>query len=263
MTFQETVLLSAVAGATIFIGLPVGRLRNLSIRAQVMLTTAAAGVILFLIWDILSQAIGPVEVALEAARTGVAPVGDFVVAAAILGVSLSVGLLSVVWLNRRLRPSPGDLGRPVRPHDVALGTAAGLGLHNLSEGLAIGGSAASGATSLALVLVIGFALHNATEGFGIAAPLASGERPSWTFLGLTGLIGGGPTFLGGVIGYLFAAPLVSLGFLGIAAGALIFVFNEMISVARRSATPMAANVALLTGLLVAFATDFVLIAAGA
>ena len=43
--------------------------------------------------------------------------------------------------------------------------------------LAIGGSAASGATSLALVLVIGFALHNATEGFGIAAPLTSGERP--------------------------------------------------------------------------------------
>ncbi|MGZ8502115.1 MAG: ZIP family metal transporter [Candidatus Limnocylindrales bacterium] len=260
MTFEQTVLLSAIAGATIFIGLPVGRLRNLSTRAQVMLTTAAAGVILFLIWDILSQAVEPVEAALESARTGEGPVADFVVAAGILAVSLSAGLLSIVWLTRRLRPTPG---RAIQPREIALGTAVGLGLHNLSEGLAIGGSAASGATSLALVLVIGFALHNATEGFGIAAPLASGERPSWAFLGLTGLIGGGPTFVGGVIGYLLAAPLVSIGFLGLAAGALIFVFNEMISVARRSAAPMAANVALLAGLLVAFATDFLLVAAGA
>ena len=259
MTFGQTVLLSAFAGATIFIGLPVGRLRNLSIRAQVMLTTSAAGVILFLIWDILSQAVEPVEAALVAARSGEGPVADFVVAAGILAVSLSAGLLSIVWLTRRLRPIPGSA---VRPREIALGTAIGLGLHNLSEGLAIGGSAASGATSLALVLVIGFALHNATEGFGIAAPLASGERPSWTFLGLTGLIGGGPTFVGGVLGYLFAAPLVSIGFLGLAAGALIFVFNEMISVARRSAAPMASNVALLAGLLIAFATDFVLVAAG-
>ena len=76
-------------------------------------------------------------------------------------------------------------------------------------------------------------------------------------------IGGGPTFVGGVSATLFASPLMSLAFLGLAAGALIFVFNEMISVSRRSATPMAANVALLTGLLVAFATDFLLVAAGA
>ncbi|MDP9482865.1 MAG: zinc permease, partial [Chloroflexota bacterium] len=170
MTFEQTVLLSAIAGGTIFIGLPVGRLRNLSIRTQVMLTTAAAGVILFLIWDILSGAVEPVEAALEAARTGAGPVGDFVAKAGILGLSLSIGMLSIVWLTRRLRPSAGDVARPVKPREVALGTAAGLGLHNLSEGLAIGGSAASGATSLALVLVIGFALHNATEGFGIAAP---------------------------------------------------------------------------------------------
>lgn len=44
--------------------------------------------------------------------------------------------------------------------------AAGIGLHNFAEGLAIGNSAAAGDISLALILVIGFALHNATEGFG-------------------------------------------------------------------------------------------------
>ena len=50
--------------------------------------------------------------------------------------------------------------------------ACGIGLHNFSEGLAIGNSAATGELSLALLLIIGFGLHNATEGFGIVAPLA-------------------------------------------------------------------------------------------
>ena len=65
MSFEQTVLLSLLAGLTIFLGLPVGRLRNLSTRTQALLTTAAAGVILFLIWDILAQAVEPVEEALD------------------------------------------------------------------------------------------------------------------------------------------------------------------------------------------------------
>ena len=259
MTFEQTVLLSALAGATIFLGLPVGRLRNLSARTQVMLTTAAAGVILFLIWDILSLAVEPVEAALESAQGG-GGTSDFIINAFVLAASLAFGLLSIVWLTRHLRV-PG--GAPIDPRKVALGTAIGLGLHNLSEGLAIGASSASGATSLALLLVIGFALHNATEGFGIAAPLAGIERPTWGFLAGMGLIAGGPTFIGGVIGYTFASPLLSTAFLGVAAGALIFVFNEMMAVARRASAPMWANAALLVGLFVAFGTDFLLVIAGA
>src|SRR5881398_4095569 len=79
---------------------------------------------------------------------------------------------------------------------LAVFIATGIGLHNFSEGLAIGQSAARNELSLALVLIIGFGLHNATEGFGIVAPLA-GEKdpPSWRFLGLLGLIGGAPTFV--------------------------------------------------------------------
>jgi ZIP family zinc transporter len=259
MTLGETALLSAFAGATIFLGLPVGRLRGLSTRAQVMLTAAAAGVILFLIWDILSQAVEPIEASIESARGGGSS-SDFVIDAAVLIVSLAVGLMSIVWLTGRLRPTPGAT---VDPHQVALGTAIGLGLHNLSEGLAIGSSAANGVTTLAFALVIGFALHNATEGFGIAAPLASGPRPTWGFLVMMGLIGGSPTFVGGILGYEFAAPLLSIAFLGLAAGALIFVFNEMVAVTRRAGAPMWANTALLIGLLVAFGTDFWLVAAGA
>jgi ZIP family zinc transporter len=258
MPFEQAVFLSLIAGATIFLGLPVGRLRNLSARTQVTLTAAAGGIILFLLWDILSAAVEPVEAALEALPDG-GSAADFWVNAVALVLSVSVGLLSVAWISGRVRRSAGGL----EPSQIALGTAVGLGLHNLSEGLAIGQSAAIGETTLALLLVVGFAAHNATEGFGIAAPLTSGERPTWAFLGLLGLIGGGPTFLGGVIGYTFVSPILSIVFLGLAAGALIFVFNEMMAVARKFASPMMLAGALLVGLFVAFATDFLLVAAGA
>jgi zinc transporter, ZIP family len=260
MTFEQTVLLSALAGLTIYLGLPVGRLRNLSTRTQAILTTAAAGVILFLIWDILAQAVEPVEASLGAATGGTGPASDFLVDVTAFALSIAVGLISLVWLTGRIKARRTE---GIGPREIAIGTAVGLGLHNLSEGLAIGQSAATGETTFALILVIGFALHNATEGFGIAAPLTTGERPTWGFLVALGIIGGGPTFVGGVIGYSIVSPLASIVFLGLAAGALVFVFNEMMATSRRFAQPMAANVALLVGLLVAFGTDFLLVALGA
>src|SRR5690242_13125918 len=78
--------------------------------------------------------------------------------------------------------------------------ATAIGLHNFAEGLAIGVSAKTGEVALATVLIIGFGLHNATEGFGIVGPLG-GVRPSWGWLGLAGLIAGGPTLLGTIVGY--------------------------------------------------------------
>jgi len=261
MSFVQTVILSAFAGGTIFLGLPVGRLRNVSIRRQAALTTAAAGVILFLIYDVLSQAVGPVTMALDAARSGSGSSADFALDAAALGGSVAFGLLSVTYLTQRM--SARGRRPALSPQQIAIGTAVGLGLHNFSEGLAIGQSAATGATTFALLLVIGFALHNTTEGFAIGAPLSQGDRPTWAFLGGAGIVGGGPTFLGGILGYSIVSPLLSIAFLGLAAGALIFVFNEMMAVARRFSLPMVTGVALTLGLLVAFGTDFLLTAAGA
>jgi ZIP family zinc transporter len=65
--------------------------------------------------------------------------------------------------------------------------AAGIGLHNFSEGLAIGQAASGGELTLAVLLIVAFALCNTTEGFGIVGPLAAAEvrappglaRPGW------------------------------------------------------------------------------------
>src|SRR5207237_8516402 len=103
---------------------------------------------------------------------------------------------------------------PSPPRSLALAIATGLGLHNLSEGLAIGQAAHVGALAFTGVLAVGFALHNITEGFGIAAPMTTDtKKASWGFLGLTGLIGGGPTFIGTWIGYLASSTYFSVAFM--------------------------------------------------
>jgi len=228
--------LGAIAGATIFIGLPIG-------------------VLIFLLWDILTHAVDPIETALAAMHHGDRSLAALL---AIFAAGLAFGLLGLVYFNGRL------FGRtkhapPAAPRTLAMMIATGLGLHNLSEGLAIGQSAASGAVAFALVLVIGFALHNVTEGFGIAAPLATDTlKPSWGFLLAAGLIGGAPTFLGTVIGYIFTSTHIYVLFLALAAGALIYVVNEMFHIGRRLNSPAALAWGLLFGFLLAFATDLFL-----
>jgi ZIP family zinc transporter len=147
---------------------------------------------------------------------------------------------------------------------LALTIAVGIGLHNFGEGLAIGGSAGRGEIALATLLVIGFALHNATEGFGIVAPLASeADRPSWGFLLLTGLIGGGPTVVGTAIGRQFSSDPLSVIFLSLAAGSILYVVVQLIAVATRAGRRDLLYVGILTGLTAGFLTDAVVTAGGA
>ena len=141
---------------------------------------------------------------------------------------------------------------------LALLIATGIGLHNFSEGLAIGQAGAAGEIGLALLQIIGFGLHNATEGFGIAAPLAGRVVPQRRLLLLAGIVAGGPTFLGTVIGYAFHSPIVSVLFLATAIGALVFVIGELWSVLRRSGINALVTSALACGFLIALATEIVL-----
>ncbi|MEZ5063058.1 MAG: ZIP family metal transporter [Solirubrobacterales bacterium] len=110
--------------------------------------------------------------------------------------------------------------------------AAAIGVHNFAEGLAIGVAAQSGAIGLATVLILGFALQNATEGFGIVGPLGD-VRPSWRWLVGAGLIAGGPTFLGAVVGYQVTSEALELAFYGVAGGAILYVVGEIWQGMRR------------------------------
>jgi zinc transporter, ZIP family len=273
---SKVALLGAIAGFTIYLGLPMGRVRSHAPKLRAWLNALAVGILIFLVWDVLVHTWEPIEVALEDKRPGAA-LGDGVVLAAGIGV----GLLGLVyfdrWVARRTRArtasvvAGGDPGGPVAvpspvnsAAELGMLIAVGIGLHNFGEGLAIGSSAAAKELSLAVLLVIGFSLHNATEGFGIVAPMAAaGTRPSWRYLSLLGLIGGGPTLLGTLVGQRFTNDTVSIAFLSVAAGSILYVVIELLAVGRRFGLKEVTTWGLLAGLLLGFATDAVVTAAGA
>jgi ZIP family zinc transporter len=249
------VALGALAGGTIFLGLPVARMHGLPKAVQGFLNAFATGILVFLLWDILSHAGGPVEAAMSPNHSRF----SFAAMVAIFAIGIGVGLLGLVYFNRTLFGHLRHGSGAPTARSLSLAIATGLGLHNLSEGLAIGESAHVGAIAFTGVLAIGFALHNITEGFGIAAPMTTeSNRPSWAFLGLTGLIGGGPTFIGTWIGYLASSPYFSVAFLAVAAGALLYVLDELFSLGRKISTPPMFAWGLLAGFLVAYGTDLIL-----
>jgi ZIP family zinc transporter len=277
MGTAQTLLLGGVAGFTIFLGLPLGRMQGVKPGAKAFLAATATGILVFLLWDVLSEAVGPVEVALEDGRHG-----RFAWLAFLLAGGFFVGLMALVyydlWMKRRRRRAflgPGAASTAEFEHDhhftgmsparwLAIFIATGIGLHNFSEGLAIGQSAASDQISLAIVLIIGFGLHNATEGLGICAPLAGEQqRPTWRFLGLLGLIGGAPTFLGTVLGQVWVSESVSILFFALAAGSILYVVMELLNVGRMLSSKTLVTWGVLLGLFLGFATDFILKASGA
>jgi ZIP family zinc transporter len=276
----QILTLGAIAGFTIFPGLPLGRLQTVDTRLRAGLCAFATGILIFLLWDVISAGIEPVEHSLDGALEGTSSWGHVIGLASLFMATTAAGVMSLVYYDRWMARQRGKsmLGpgaasaaefernwvaglSPARWLAVLIAT--GIGIHNFAEGLAIGQEAAAGEIGLALVLIIGFGLHNATEGFGIVAPLAGdGERPSWRFLGLLGLIGGGPTFLGTLVGQAWVSETLSLAFLGLAAGSILFVIIELLAVTRRFNAHVVTTWALLAGLFLGFATDFVIDAAG-
>jgi ZIP family zinc transporter len=279
----QTLILGFIAGVTILLGLPLGRLKTPRQGLRQFLNALAIGILLFLIWDVLTHAYEPLDGALNNLHNGSGGMGPVLGYGSLFLGGIAFGLLSLAyyerWLAGKGRPRPFPPGAmavaEVRADRLGLAgwsparrlsllIAVGIGLHNFGEGLAIGGSAATGAIGLATVLVIGFALHNATEGFGIVAPLAAdGDRPSWGFLLAMGGIGGGPTFVGTVVGRQFTSDVMSTLFLTLAAGSILYVVIQLLGVARKVGRLELLYWGVMLGLAAGFITDMVVTAGGA
>jgi ZIP family zinc transporter len=277
MSTPQILLLGAIAGATIFLGLPIGRLQGLSSAARVGLSSLATGILIFLLWDVLTGGVEPIEAALDNRNWG-----TFTGLAALGLAGFALGLMSLVyyaeWLRRRARrhltaPRGVDAGgahsrtmwfeRMTAGSQLALLIAIGIGVHNFGEGLAIGQAASADQISLAVTLIVGFGLHNATEGFGICGPMsAEGTQPSWRYLVLLGVVGGGPTFLGTLLGQAWTSDAVSVLFFTVAAGSILYVVQELFAVNRLQGHAITAMWLTFAGIALGFATDFVVSAAG-
>ena len=281
MSFAQTAVLGALAGFTIYLGLPFGRLQLLSDRARVALAMFSVGVLAFIFVDVMEHAFGIAEQAVQSFKDDSGSLGNSLGLAALLGVGFGIGSAGLATIERRLRsmnPLPPISGGAVdvmtaeqmarqdsaaRARALRTGTtiAVAIGLHNFAEGLAIGVSAGTGAISLATVLIIGFALHNATEGLGIVGPLGD-VRPSWGWLGLVGLIGGAPTFLGAMLGYSVTSEPLELIFYAVSGGAILYVIGEIWNGMRRYGHRELGLWLLSVGFFVGVATDLVVVYGG-
>jgi ZIP family zinc transporter len=288
--------MGAIAGFTVFLGLPVAILRNISVRSKGFLNAISIGILLFLVADVLSNAWTTVKDETSRAYAGHSGVPAALLDLAVMLGGLGLGIFMLVVYERRYAKGV-VVAAPARqkvvvsteevvaiedsnhertllqrqqvtellgnPYNLATMIAMSIGLHNFAEGLAIGQSYASGAVALAVLLVIGFAAHNATEGFGIAGPLAaSNERPRPTFLVKMGLVAGGPTFLGTVIGSIAASTPTKVLFLSLAAGALIYVTLFMYNSGRRQTSNDVMMLGIFIGLLAGLLTDLIVSLSG-
>ena len=287
MSFAETAALGAIAGSTIFLGLPLGRAEWLSMRARVGLSMLSAGILAFIFMDVGAAALGILETHLDAYKGHHASLWPVIGLFALLSAGFLAGVGGIATVQRRLGASaralppmagaestlamsPAEIAEHRKAFETldqralrtAMTIAVAIGLHNFAEGLAIGVSAQAGEIALATVLIIGFALHNATEGFGIVGPLG-GVRPSWRWLGLAGLVGGGPTFLGAMVGYQVTSDALELCFYALAGGAILYVIGEIWAGVRRLGHAELGLYMLGIGFLLGIATDLVVAYGGA
>ena len=307
LPFAQTVGLGAIAGLTIFIGLPVGRLRMLDTRVRVCLAMFSVGILAFIFMDVASHAEAIIEGHLTAYKDGHGSFGAVASRFLILAVGFTAGSAGLTladrWVRAQWRRAPRQMLPPVaggsteapplapaqnalspgaaaaleadasaaaqaaeqarkRALQTGLTVAVAIGLHNFAEGLAIGVSAATGAVGLATVLIIGFGAHNATEGFGIVGPLGD-IRPSWRWLAVAGVIAGGPTFLGTIVGYQLTSDPLELLFYALAAGALIYVIGEIWTAMRRYGHRELGLLLLSAGFLAGILTDLIVTYGGA
>jgi zinc transporter, ZIP family len=79
---------------------------------------------------------------------------------------------------------------------------------------------------------------------------------------LVGLIGGGPTFVGTLVGYHVTSEPLEIAFFALAAGAILYVVGEIWGSAQRRLSVRLVLTGLVMGFLVGLASDLVIAAGG-
>src|SRR5919202_5140029 len=140
MSFWTLLVLGLIAGGTIFIGLLLGRLHGLSSTLRIALSMLAAGILIFLLVEIIGQATKQTAASVSAAAAGIGSAGTAGLLINLLLGGFFLRFFYIVVIERTLIRQAAA----VSPARLSLMIAVAIGLHNLREGLAIGQSAAQG-----------------------------------------------------------------------------------------------------------------------
>ena len=125
MGLSKTLLLGLIAGITIVLGLPIGRIKRPMPSLRLFLNATAVGVLLFLVWDVLSAAWEPIDAALGKTHDHTGGFGPVFGYGALFVAGLSVGLLSLVAYERymsRVQPAR-DVAPRFGPGAMSVGEA--------------------------------------------------------------------------------------------------------------------------------------------
>src|SRR5579863_2846980 len=102
MGFAETVLLGGIAGSTIYIGLPFGRIEHVDDRVRVALAMFSVGILAFIFMDVSSSAENLVSSALTSFKHHHAGFGSVLGRFAVLAAGFTLGAAGISFAERRV-----------------------------------------------------------------------------------------------------------------------------------------------------------------
>ena len=103
MSFAETALLGAIAGITIYLGLPIGRVRRIDDRVRVGLAMFSAGILAFIFMDVTTHAQSIIAATLDQFKHGQTGFLHVVWLFALLAGGFIAGTAGIAGAERRLR----------------------------------------------------------------------------------------------------------------------------------------------------------------
>lgn len=218
-------------------------LRRLSARWYGFLLSLTLGLLVFLGVEALAEALESAE-KVPSVYQGVG----------LVTIGFSLAILVLLGVSRHARVAAAN--SPERQALLlAYLVAFGIGVHNLGEGLAIGGAYALGEIGMGAMLVLGFTIHNLTEGIAIVAPVVQ-SRFRWIHLLYLGLLAGAPTILGTCLGAFTYSAVWAVLFLAIGAGAVFQVVMEIVASLAKESLQALATVHNVAGFLVGLAVMY-------
>src|SRR5690242_3511185 len=99
MNGWQTAALGAVAGGTIFLGLPLGRISSMPPRGRAFIAAVSEGFLLLLFGDVVSAASDVLDTATRAAADG-GSARPLAADVAMLAAGLTAGALGLGWIER-------------------------------------------------------------------------------------------------------------------------------------------------------------------